>query len=82
LLTRYGDPQRLALKQRVVDSVTSGGEPFAIPVDNDRFARAAVRVALRQLRALEQSSKTLAAWLSVHDRFEPAEFDEPAEASH
>jgi hypothetical protein len=82
LLTRYGDPQRLALKQRVVDSVTSGGEPFAIPIDHDRFARATVRVALRQLRALEQSSETLAAWLSVHDRFEPAEFDEPAEAPH
>jgi hypothetical protein len=82
LLTRYGDPQRLALKQRVVDLVTSGGEPSAILVDNGRFAHATVRVALRQLRALEQSSATLATWLSVYDRFEPAEFDEPAEASH
>ena len=82
LLTRYGDPQRLALKQRVVDSVTSGGEPFAIPVDNDRFARATVRVTLRQLRASEQSPAALATWLSVHERSEPAEFDEPAEVPH
>jgi hypothetical protein len=82
LLARYGDSQRLALKQRVVDSVTSGGEPLAIPVDNDRFARATVRVALRQLRASEQSPAALAIWLSVHERSEPAEFDEPAEAPH
>ena len=76
LLARYGDPRRLALKQRVVDSVTSGGEPSAILIDNDRFARAAVRVTLRQLRALEQSPATLAGWLSAHDRFEPADSDE------
>jgi hypothetical protein len=82
LLARYGDPQRLALKQRVVDSVASGDEPSAIPIDDDRFARATVRVALRQLRALEQSPATLAAWLSAHDRFDPTEPGEPAELPH
>jgi hypothetical protein len=82
LLERYGDPHRLALKRRVIDSVMSGGEPFAIPIDNDRFTRATVCVALRQLRALDQSPSVLAAWLSAHDRFEPAELYDPGEASH
>jgi len=82
LLARYGDQRRLALKQRVVASVTLGDEPSAISIDDDRFVRATVRVALRQLRALEQSPAILATWLSVHDRFEPSEPDEPAEARH
>jgi hypothetical protein len=82
LLARYGDPQWLALKQRVIDSVMSGGEPSAMPIDNDRFARATVCVALRQLRALDQSPSALTAWLSAHDRFEPAEPHDPAEAAH
>jgi hypothetical protein len=82
LLARYGDPQRLALKQRVVDSVALGGEPSAITTGSDRFARATVRVALRQLRALDQSPETLAAWLSVHDRVGSPEADEPVETAH
>jgi hypothetical protein len=82
LLERYGDSHRLALKQRVIDWVRSGGEPFAIPIDNDPFARATVCVALRQLRALDQSPSALAAWLSAHDGFEPAEPYDPGEASH
>jgi hypothetical protein len=82
LLERYGDSHRLALKQRVIDSVRSGSEPFATPIDNDRFARATVCVALRQLRALDQSRSALAAWLAAHDGFEPAEPYDPGEASH
>jgi hypothetical protein len=82
LLARYGDPQRLALKQRVIDSVLSGAEPSAMPIDNDRFARATVCVALRQLRALDQSRSSLAAWISAHDRFEPGEPHDPAEPPH
>jgi hypothetical protein len=82
LLTRYGDPQRLALKQRVIDSVMSGGEPSAILIDDDRFARATVRVALRQLQASDRSPAALAAWLSAHDRLESAEPHDPAEAPH
>jgi hypothetical protein len=82
LLARYGDPQRLALKQRVIDSVMSGGEPSAILIGNDRFARATLRVALRQLRASDQSPAALAAWLSAHDRLDAAEPHDPAEAPH
>jgi hypothetical protein len=82
LLKRYGDPQRLALKQRVIDSVMSGGEPAALMMGADRFARATVRVALRQLRASDPSPAALAAWLSAHDRFDPAEPQDAAEAPH
>ncbi|HEX8828444.1 MAG TPA: hypothetical protein VF778_10045 [Xanthobacteraceae bacterium] len=82
LLKRYGDPQRLALKERVIDSVMSGGEPAAIVIGDDRFARATVRVALRQLRASNPSPAALAAWLSAHDRFDPGEPQDAAEAAH
>jgi hypothetical protein len=82
LLARYGDPQRLALKERVIDSVMSGGEPAAIVIGNDRFARATVRVALRQLRASDPSPVALAAWLSVHDRLDQADSQNAAEAPH
>ena len=41
----------------------------------DRFARAAVRVALRQLRVVERTSPALVAWLSTHDRLEPGELN-------
>jgi hypothetical protein len=82
LLARYGDPQRLALKQRVIDSVRSGDDPSAIPIDNDRFARATVRVALRQLRATDQSPAALAAWLSAHERSESPVPEDAAEAPH
>jgi len=82
LLARYGEPRRFALKQRVIDSVMSGDAPSAIAIDDDRFARATVRVALRQLRASEQSPATLAAWLSAHERAEPPELEEPVEPPH
>ena len=82
LLKRYGDPQRLALKQHVIDSVMSGGEPAAIVIGDDRFARATVRVALRQLRASDPAASALAAWLSAHDRFDAAEPQDAAEAPH
>jgi hypothetical protein len=42
----------------------------------DRFARAAVRVALRQLRVVERTSPALVAWLSTHDRLEPGELND------
>lgn len=82
LLERYGDRRRLALKRRVIDSVRSGRPPFAIAVEDDRFARATVRVALRQLRATDQSPAGLPAWLSAHDHFDPAEPNDIGEPPH
>jgi hypothetical protein len=60
----------------------SGGEPAAIVIGDDRFARATVRVALRQLRASDPAASALAAWLSTHDRFDAAEPQDAAEAPH
>jgi hypothetical protein len=73
LLARYGDPQLVETKRRVVESVVSGRDPSAVAIADDRFGRATMRVALRQLQGSERSSPALAAWLSAHDRFDPAE---------
>ncbi len=74
LMASYGDPQLADIKRRVVEAVVAGRGPPDTGIAADRFARAAVRVALRQLQAAEPSSPALAAWLSAHDRFDP---DEP-----
>jgi hypothetical protein len=77
LLTRFGDPQLVALKQRVIDAVTAGHAPSAPEAPNDRFARTTIRVALRQMRASDRSSEALAAWLSAYDRMKSAEVEDP-----
>ncbi|MGB7101633.1 MAG: hypothetical protein WBD95_23055, partial [Xanthobacteraceae bacterium] len=74
IMARYGDPQLVDVKHRVVEAVVAGQRPPDVGIAADRFARAAVRVALRQLQAAEQNSPALAAWLSAHDRLDP---DEP-----
>ena len=71
ILDRYGDPQIVDIKRRVVEAVAAGQKPPEADIAADRFARAAVRVALRQLQAAEQNSPAMAAWLSAHDRHEP-----------
>ena len=76
LLARYGDPQLVDTKRRVVESVAAGQVPPNGGMAADRFARAAVRVALRQLQAVEQGSPALVAWLAAYDR--P---DEPNDAA-
>jgi hypothetical protein len=79
LFTRYGDPQLVELKRRVTESVMAGRGPSGITVTGNRFARGTVRVALRQLQAADVPTEALAAWLSLHDRFEPSEVEGPAE---
>ena len=68
LLHRFGDRNAIDLKRRVIAAVEQGDEPSCLAVANDRFARAGVRVALRQLRAARPPSPTLAAWLDAYDR--------------
>ena len=76
LLERYGDPDTVALKRRVVDAIKRGSDPSAIRIPNDRVARASIRVALRQFQASQQSSPALTAWLQAHDRTQVADEDE------
>ncbi len=78
ILTRYGDPQLVEVKRRIIEAVVAGERPPEVGIAADRFARAAVRVALRQLQAAEPSSPALAAWLSAHDRLDPDELDDSA----
>ena len=68
MLSQFGDPQAVALKQRVIAAVERDGDPSAIEIPNDRAARVWVRVALRQLQASRAPSTALGAWLQAHDR--------------
>jgi hypothetical protein len=51
LLREFGDSELVALKQRVTATVAAGGDASSVVVPDNRFARATVRVALRQLNA-------------------------------
>jgi hypothetical protein len=57
---QFGDPELIALKNRVSAAVVAGEDPSSITVANDRFSHAGVRIAVRQLRASEGPSAKLA----------------------
>jgi hypothetical protein len=80
----FGDPKLVALKRRVITAVTSGEEPSAVAVVDSRFARASVRVALRQLRTADKFLPRLKAWIAVHDNAGHAglEHEDPSESGH
>src|ERR1700733_1162337 len=56
-LAPFGDPELLELKWRVIHGVAFGDRPEDLPVPQSRFARGVIRVALRQLHALNGSSQ-------------------------
>jgi hypothetical protein len=68
ILRRFGDPASVALKQRVRAAIAEGADPSAVAVADRRFARAGIRVVLRQLSACDEASPVLAAWNAVHER--------------
>jgi hypothetical protein len=82
LLARYGDPELVGLKRRIATAVAKGHGPAAVPVPDDRFARATMRVALRQLRASGKAGPALAAWLTAHNRTGRFDAEENAELHH
>jgi hypothetical protein len=83
LLERHGNAELRALKQRVIDDIMSGRKPSADLLPSDRFARATVRVTLRQLQAAGHSSAALNAWCAACDRLAAADDeDDPMEALH
>jgi len=67
MLYRFGDPRLVALKQRVVAAVSAGEDPSVIAATENRFARTNIRVTLRQLKAAEEVSPSLEAWMAAHD---------------
>jgi hypothetical protein len=73
ILRLFGDPASVALKQRVRAAIAAGTEPSAVAVTDHRFARAGIRVVLRQLAAADEASPALAAWTAAHERPERIE---------
>jgi hypothetical protein len=67
LLRRYGDPDLIALKQRVAASLARGEAPPATDGES-RHMRASIRIALRQVKAAGANSPSLAAWLEKYER--------------
>ena len=78
LMARYGDARLVDIKRSVTEAVAADRGPPDAPITADRFGRAAVRIALRQVQAAGVRSPALTSWLSVHDRFES---DEPNDSS-
>jgi hypothetical protein len=76
MLRRFGDPELVSLKQRVVAAVAAGGDPSAVPVIDNRFARTNIRVVLRQLNAADEALPALAAWMAAHERPDRIESDD------
>lgn len=68
----FGDRELVELERRVFDGVASGDRPEALTAPKSRFARAVIRVALRQLNALNGSSPNLTQWRLKYDLAKPA----------
>jgi len=82
LLKRHGLPELVTLKGKVIASIANGQGPETMALPDDRFARGAVRVALRQFQAEDRTSATLAAWRLACDRAMPSDAEDPMEALH
>jgi hypothetical protein len=50
-----------------MNTLNAGAGPQAIAMPNDRYAQAAIRVALRQIKASDGPSHGLTAWFAAHD---------------
>ncbi len=82
MLHLFGDPSAIELKHRVLAAVAQGDGPSMVPVPDDRFARAGVRVTLRQMQAQRTPSPGLAAWLEAHDHPHAVEIEEAEIIGH
>ncbi len=82
MLRMFGDPNYLALKERVLAAVAAGEDPSVVSVTNNRFARTNVRVALRQLKAADEDLPSLAAWMAAHERFARTDMEEDRHEHH
>jgi hypothetical protein len=67
MIERFGLPECLAIKCRVVDAIGSGEPPSNLAATLDRHGRSGVRIALRQLKAAGMVSPMLKAWLAEFD---------------
>lgn len=76
MLRRFGDPESVSLKQRVIAAVETGTDPSAVSVTDNRFARTNIRVVLRQLNVADEALPALAAWMAAHERSDRTEPDD------
>jgi hypothetical protein len=67
MIERFGLPEYLAIKRRVVDAIESGEPPSNLTTTLDRHGRTGVRIALRQLKAAGTAAPVLMAWLAEFD---------------
>jgi len=75
IMRAFGDARSVDLKMRVMAAVSGGEDPAGFALPEDRFARATLRVTLRQLAAAGDPSPTLAAWQAACDRPRRDELD-------
>jgi hypothetical protein len=68
MIERFGLPECLAIKRRVVDAIGSGEPPSNLAITLDRHSRTGVRIALRQLKAAGTTSPVLKEWLAEFDQ--------------
>jgi hypothetical protein len=76
LLARFGEVKLLDVKRRVLESVSARHGPSALSPPDDRFSRAALRIALRQIKMSGEPAPAIDAWLAAHDRADAAEAEE------
>ena len=76
LLVQFGDRALLDVKRQVFDGVAAASAPAALSLTDDRFSRATLRVALRQMKMSGQSLPAIEAWLAAYDRVETSEAEE------
>jgi hypothetical protein len=67
LLRSYGDPEMLRLKTQVTAALAGGEAPPSLE-NGDRFARACIRIALRQAQASGLRSPALVLWRDQYER--------------
>ena len=76
LLARFGEPKFLDIKRRVHEGVSAAQTPFALSPLDDRFSRAALRIALRQIKMSGAPVPSIDAWIAAHDRLDSTETEE------
>lgn len=79
LLARYGDHNLVGLQRVVTERVRSGSSPDGFAAPTSKFARTAVRIALRKLKASGEPAPSLESWLGRFDRAVEDDGDEEAQ---
>jgi hypothetical protein len=84
LFETFGNPELVALKHRITTAVVADEEPAPTTIADGRFARASIRVTLRQLQAADPSRPKLAAWMAAHANTSQRTLEEedPSEDGH